>query len=147
MRVAIVNPWEETVVISEMERTLQAIYDNLSVPGQTPVDDFNIVKLTRNVALYVDGEGFLKPDQPVWFILGHGDNKLRLRPLCGKGILFGGVDEEGNDLPLGEYISEQFCRDAVTWSTKLSTGTLEPTVEKPGMIIIGQPILKEKADD
>lgn len=145
MRVAIINPWARRVDVKEMEKSLQGIYENLTHESQKLVDDFNVVQLGRNVMLYVDGEGFLKPDVPVWYILGHGKPEDP-RPLCGMGIIFGGVNDEGDDLPLGEYISERFCRDAVTWTDKLSTGTLQPTQEKPGLIIIGQPILKDKAD-
>lgn len=146
MRVVLINPWAKSVLeINTPSWSIDTIYELLTHDGRKPVDDFNVVELGKKVFLYVDGEGFLKQDIPVWYILGHGQPE-DLRPLAGMGILFGGPDAEGDDIGLPEYISERFCQSAVTWSEKLSTGTLEPTVEKPGMIIIGQPILKEARD-
>lgn len=82
---------------------------------------------------------------PVWHILGYVsfDGKGKSLPLAGMGILFGGADEDGNDVGLGSYISEQFCRDAVRWTEFYSTGELEPTTEGPNWVKIGSPILKK----
>lgn len=146
MRVMIIDPWARTVKEKEIpDKGLQRIYENLTHEGEKMTDDFNVVQLAPKVMLYVDGEGFLKPDVPVWCIIGHGKHD-ELRPLCGMGILFGGVDEEGDDRSLPEYISESFCQYAVTWSGQTSTGELEPTVESPGLIVIGDPILKGTRD-
>lgn len=147
MRVMLIDPWAHTV--TETNTTawgLDTIYALLThESSHKAVDDFNVVQLAPRITLYVDGEGFLKPDMPVWYILGHGRSDQQ-RPLAGMGVLFGGIDREGKDLPLPEYVSAKFCQGAVTWSTKLSTGTLEPTKETPTSIIIGEPILKEASD-
>lgn len=142
MRVMIIDPWAKTVTEKTIEDSgLQRIYENLTHEGEKMTDDFNVVQLAPKVMVYVDGEGFLKPDVPVWYIIGYGKHD-ELRPLCGMGILFGGVDEEGDDRSLPEYISEKFCQAAVTWSGQTSTGTLTPTRETENSIIIGEPILK-----
>lgn len=147
MRVMVINPWLKTVTEKQLTDSgnipsrVKEIYETLTSPGERLVDDFNFVKLASRVGLYVDGEGFLKPDVPVFYILGHG-RPNSLRPLAGMGILFGGVDEEGNDLGLPEHISQKFCFDAVTFSQQYSTGRLAPTIEEAGRIIIGEPILK-----
>jgi hypothetical protein len=143
MRVAIINPWLESVTIREMEHNLESIYSFLTLTGSRPVDDFNIVRVAPKVALYVDGEGFLKEDQPVWTILGYSSKDGPL-PLAGMGILYGGENPLGDALPLPEYISDTFIRKAVKWTTQQSTGVLNPTIETPNSIIIGSPILKEK---
>lgn len=142
MRVMLINPWDKTVKeVDTKEWSIDVIYELLTHDGRNPTDDFNIVNLAPKVALYVDGEGFLKPDVPVWYIIGHGKHD-ELRPLCGMGVLFGNVDNEGDDVGLPEYISEKFCQAAVTWSGQTSTGTLTPTRETENSIIIGEPILK-----
>lgn len=146
MRVMIIDPWARTVKETEIANSdLQRIYENLTHEGEKMTDDFNVVQLAPKVMLYVNSEGFLKPDIPVWYIIGHGKHD-ELRPLCGMGILFGGVDAEGDDRSLPEYISEKFCQKAVTWSGQTSTGTLEPTVESPGLSRISDPILKGTKD-
>lgn len=141
MRVVLIDPWTKTVTEADMPPGIEAIYAFLTSRGEKLVDDFNVVQVAQHVSLYVDGEGFLKPNQPVWHILGYSTANRPL-PLAGKGILFGGVDAEGNDVGLPAYISRQFCEDAVTFTNKLSTGKLEDTVEAPGYIKIGAPILK-----
>lgn len=114
MRIVLINPWDRTVTEREtFGWDSGVIYSHLSHYGSNPVDDFNVVQLATHVSLYVDGEGFLKPDQPVWYIIGHS-RSARLLPLYGMGILIGGVDETGRDRGLPEYISEKFCQDAVT---------------------------------
>ena len=144
MRVVIINPWLRTVTESALRHgSLDAIYKALTHEGNPETDDFNVVSIAPKVYLYVDGEGFLKPDQPVWYILGYASKDSSTLPLCGMGIIYGGVDAEGNDLALPEYISTRFCASAVTWTEKVSTGMLEPTVVKPGVVIIGAPLIKD----
>lgn len=146
MRVVIINPWLRTVTEKNINpNSLQDIYENLTHEGQKMTDDFNIVGLAPKVALYVDGEGFLKTDVPVFKIIGHG-RPDQLRPLAGIGILFGGADPEGNALPMPEYISLKFCEQAVTWTKLFSTGMLEPTTQEGNTITIGEPILREEED-
>lgn len=143
MRVAIINPWLESITLREMEHSLNVIYDHLTLTGARRVDDFNVVRVAPKVALYVDGEGFLKEDQPVWTILGYSGKDGPL-PLCGIGILYGGENAIGETLSLPEYISDTFIRKAITWTSQLSTGVLSPTIETDTSIIIGSPILKER---
>lgn len=143
MRVAIINPWLESITIREIELTRGSIYSYLTLQGERLVDDFNIVQVAPKVALFVDGEGFLKEDVSVWTILGYANKDGRL-PLAGMGILYGGESLAGNPRSLPEYISEAFIRGAVTWTTQLTTGVLNPTIETSNSIIIGSPILKKR---
>lgn len=118
----------------EISGDLKSMYAVLSRPGHPPVDDINSVRISRENILWVDGEGFLKENIPVFNIIGYGN------PLAGRGLVLG-VDDAGESCDASPEL-EAILPMIVEWTDKLSSGRLEPTVETPGRIKIGAPILK-----
>jgi hypothetical protein len=137
MRGVIIDPWNQTVFATDLPRWgLAEMYEYLSGPdGFRKVDDINSVRLNRITILWVDGEGLLIPDVPIWNLNGYAN------PLAGKGLILG-LNEEGDNI--GTHIDTLFVKDMVKWTTQLTTGELGPSHTEGHVFHIGKPILKEK---
>lgn len=147
MKTIRIDPWEEAIYEFELvDDGLDALYSSLTRPDfPHKCSDINSVMLSsnRDLVLWVDGEGLLFPDLPVFHLADYPS------PLAGIGLVTG-IDDEGNTVgfdyayPVYTPIIEKIRR-AVRWTNKLTTGKLGPTVSSPGLIKIGDAILKEKS--
>lgn len=119
-----IDPAKRTIEVYETPGGLQALYDALSFEGQPKVDDINAVQLAASpdiVTMWVDGEGFLKPDVPVFYLRGSH------QPYAGRALLLG-TDEEGEDVSLGNFEASLITtRLVVRWSDKVTAGDLGPS--------------------
>lgn len=134
MRGFLIDTDRRTITAVETPGGLKSMYAALSRPGHPPVDDINAVDIGRDHCLWVDGVGFLSPDIPVFHIQGYAN------PLAGRGLILG-IDGAGENCDASPDL-DVILPLIVTWTDKVSSGRLEPTVERPGHIRIGGPILK-----
>lgn len=139
MRAVIIDPWNRTVYATdEAKWGLKEMYNHLSGPdGFRPCDDINSVRIGRDQMLWVDGEGLLIPDVPVWNLRGY-DN-----PLAGKGLVLG-VTEMGDNK--ATHLQPEWVQSMLVWTNLKTTGKLLPDEYFPGGIKIGAPILREDDD-
>lgn len=134
MRAILIDPDTRTVTEIETKGDLHALYEALTRPGSAKVDDINRVGLGRVADLWVDGEGWLKPDVPVF--------RLRIdnQPLAGRGVVLL-HDAAGNStaVPTGMI---HVIHQLVEWTDEFSTGELEPATSHGPTVRIGDPIIK-----
>lgn len=137
MRAVIIDPWNQTVYATDKPTWgLDEMYQSLSGPdGFRKCDDINMVQIGRDQVLWVDGEGLLIPNVPIWNLNNYS------HPMAGKGLILG-VTEMGDNK--GTHLEVDWVQSMVVWTTKLTTGQLGPTEEGRGYIKIGSPILKER---
>jgi len=101
MRTGIVVTSHNEIVEFEDEITLDKIYKALD-----DVDDINVIRLSDGIHAYLDGEGLLKPLNPnivgsvVADSLGWDFSTYPSGVFHGNILFFGGIDDEGDDLPL-----------------------------------------------
>lgn len=129
MRGLIIDPKAKTISPVDTDGSLDDMYRLMNC------DDINSVRVTRDDMLWVDGEGFLKPDLPVFRLAGYG------HPLAGKGLVLG-IDAAGESCSVSP-VAEGLLRAKVQWSVQVSAGKLGPSSEGPGYFKIGDPILKD----
>jgi len=137
MRAVIIDPWNKSVYVTDEEKWgLEQMYKHLSGPdGFRPCHDIDHVRVGRDQLLWLDGEGLLIPDVPVWNLRDYP------RPLAGKGLILG-IDEEGENK--ATFLEAAWVESMILWTPKLTTGQLgEMTNPEPNVFVMGEPILKE----
>jgi hypothetical protein len=128
LRVIRINPWEKTIVESQIKESLSGIYQGLSHRLIHISSDFNIIRLSEDVNLYVDGEGLLKA-LPLW-----SSSVLYGSYLAGIGLIIGHHEDDAASLP--ELIVPSQLEPLILWHPNIRyshsvTSTQE--VEKFGM--------------
>lgn len=136
MRGLLIDPDTRTISHIETADSLNDMYRLLTRAGEPKVGDINAVRLSQIDILWVDGEGFLKPDVPVFRINGYYGS------LAGRSLVLG-IDEGGNNQSVSVAVEELLRRD-VQWTEEASTSRLGSSVERPGYFKIGDPILKPR---
>ncbi len=150
MRGILIDPKARTVTEVEVEKGLDALYSAVSFEGLPKVDDIEAVTLYRPehgdiLTAWIDGEGMLKPDIPVFRI----PVMVGQAPIAGKALLL-------NTDRTGESVSTDANRDGVAslieWSDEVSSGELGPYSEERGqdgsfIFHMGKPILKKAGED
>jgi hypothetical protein len=133
MRAILINPDTRTITEIETKGDLNAMHGALTRPGCARNDDINAVRITPHDDLWVDGEGLLKPDVPVFRLRGYH------HPLAGRGLILG---NDGYGKSIGTKIAIERLHDIIQWTDQFTTGELTPTIEEPGHIKLGDGILK-----
>lgn len=140
MRAVIIDPWNQTVYVTDKPTWgLDEMYTSLSGPdGFRKCEDINAVRIGRDQMLWVDGEGLLIPEVPVWHLNGYQ------APLAGIGLILG-ITEMGDNK--GTYLEADWVQSMVRWTTTVTTGHLGPTTNpEPHITRLGDAILKEKGE-
>lgn len=141
MRAIIINPYDRSITETNAVESygLAEMYAALTQKRGRAVDDINSIFLNadRSEVLWVDGEGLLFPDTPIWF-LGEYPS-----PLAGIGLILG-LTEDGDNTRTRIRLEFLEAPTGVRFSSLLTTGQLKPATISGNTIKIGDPILKEK---
>lgn len=119
MRAFIICPWSRTITETDVQPGLRPIYAALSHETHQ-VERFDVVTLVRatdashGVSLYLDDEGLLHPDVPVW-----GFNGSVMDRWAGRGLILG-HDAEGETVAAPPLMDA--LRAAVVWPALVTTG-------------------------
>lgn len=144
----LIDPVARTVTEVDQEGGLQPLYDRLSCEGFRPCNDINAVMVAPRQAMYVDGEGLLIENLPMFTFIGSGQQGF-----AGRGLIVG-TNDEGDDVDHGLPVDS--VRESVVWLDLITTGDLGPGgfVDPAGATILGMeadavyrvgaPILKDK---
>jgi hypothetical protein len=141
MRAIIINPYDQTITQAPdtgIKYDLAAMYAALTHDAaKRKVDDINSVMLNseRTETLWVDGEGLLFPDIPVWYLGNYP------APLAGIGLVLG-LTEFGDNCSTKLIISDFLGPRGVRWTNYLTTGELGPVTQSGNTLTMGAPILK-----
>jgi hypothetical protein len=133
MRGILIDPDTRTVTEIETKGDLDAMHGALTRPGCARNDDINAVRITPHDDLWVDGEGLLKPDVPVFRLQGYD------HPLAGRGLILG---NNGAGESISTQIAIERLCEVIIWTDHFTTGELGPAIEEPGRITLGDGILK-----
>ena len=115
MRVVIIDPYNSCLTETDMEDSLQAMYDLLSPDGEKPVTCFERVSIgLPDQFLYIDESGRLNDRK-----MGFECLDFYPEPFCGIGILIGetpiGHDGEGGDWTHSRFDVEKMVeRELIT---------------------------------
>lgn len=136
MRGILIDPYERAVREVETKGALDDMYGLLGVQCVCHVS------LTRGEFLWLDDNGFLKENIPVFYL-----GPKSKQPLAGRGLILGASDDGNN---CSTKIPLALVSMAVRWSDEVSSGELGPTTEgasaEYGFVIrTGDPILKAKS--
>jgi hypothetical protein len=136
MRAVVIDPWDKRVYATDRPAfNLEEMYHVLSGPEPfRPCCDINSVRLGRDQMLWVDGEGLLIPDVPIWRLRGYGGS------LAGIGLILG-ITEAGNNK--ASLLDVEHVAAMIQWTNLQTTGDLGPIESGPGYVKLGAPILKE----
>lgn len=135
MRAFLIDPDKREITEIQTSGTLGEMHRLLSRPGCRPNDDINAVGISpQRDTLWVDGEGLLKENVPIFRLRGYP------RPLAGRGLVLG-CDEAGSNTDASPMLGG-VLRAVVEWTDLLTTGRLTPMIQAPHFIKIGDGILK-----
>ena len=128
-----------TVTEIEQPEGLRPLYEVLSVPGVRKCDDINAVMVTRENAMYVDGEGMLIDGLPTFSFLGSD------AVFAGNGLIVG-TSSDGDDV--SHTLKVDDIREKVVFLELATTGELGPSqnidVEGFGFVHkVGEPKFRE----
>lgn len=144
----LIDPVARTVTEVDQQEGLQPLYDRLSCEGFRPCNDINAVMVAPRQAMYVDGEGLMIENLPMFTFIGSGEQGF-----AGRGLIVG-TDDEGDDVAHGFHVSA--IREAVVWLDLITTGNLGPGgfvdpscatifgMEAVSVYRVGAPVLKDK---
>lgn len=136
----LIDPQTRTVTMVDQEPGLQQLYDRLSIQEDRPCRDINAVGVTHVDAMYVDGEGMLFENMPMFTFVGTD------QPFAGKGLIVG-MDRSGEDA--ATTLTVEQVQPRVVWLELQTTGNLGPSGEvtpPPGFDFaykVGDPQLKD----
>lgn len=135
----LIDPLNRTVTEVDQEPGLRPLYERLSVEGFRKCDDINAVGVSDRDAMYVDGEGMLIENLPVFGFLRSPAT------FAGRGLIVG-TTGEGDDTDHSLNVDQ--VRASVVWTELQSTGHLTPGREVPApagafAYQMGDPVLKD----
>lgn len=138
MRGILINPVNRTITEIDVKPGLQGLYAALRADAAFS-GTVELVRVTDAVDLWIDEEGNLGADRPV-FNFGH-------QPVAGAALILGN-DGEGDSEGLPDYVTLQRASHVITWTNKVTTGDCEQTTteETPdGFVIrVGAPIHEDR---
>lgn len=115
MRALLICPFDRTISEVEIEPgNLDSYYKALSHPDHPPVETFDVAYVD-GIDCFVDDEGLLKG--PTSFFQF---TPLDRDPLAGRGLVTGGIDDEGNTVGATMTVDELKAR--VMWVDVLAPG-------------------------
>jgi hypothetical protein len=144
----LICPQSRTVTEIDQVSGLQPLYDILSLEGLRPCDDINAVRVSDRDAMYVDGEGLLIANMPMFSFVSK--DPMNASSFAGRGLIVG-TNDEGDDVD--HTLNVEQVRAAVIWLELETTGGLQPSTTLEGdaapdgfdyVYKVGEPILREK---
>ena len=144
----LIDPVVRTVTEVDQQDGLQPLYDRLSCEGFRPCNDINAVMIAGRQAMYVDGEGLLIENLPMFTFIGSDQQGF-----AGRALIVG-TNSEGDDVDHGLRVDA--IREAVVWLDLITTGDLGPGgfidpagatilgMEADAVYRVGEPILRDK---
>lgn len=113
-----INPWDRTVTLVDTEGSvwgLAALKKALAGPNRETSDGIDSVRLESGDCLWVDGDGLLTPDMPIFRLAGY-DN-----PLAGIGLVLG-LNAPGDCV--SPKLSPEHVRLMIGWTDLATTGDM-----------------------